>query len=249
MKAIFIFFFLCGYCYSGTIDPSSLDKDHIEYGKKFHYVLQLKGKCSCEKDNKDHEFNASAVAISPYYALTAAHVVEGIDSAYILMNKNKIETSKIIIHENFVNNRVGYSDIAICKFKNDLGLDFYPSLYEKNDEISKVVSISGYGNTGTFMTGAVKFDNKKRAGSNIISKTERDVIICSSIDRRTQLEFIISSGDSGGGLFIGNRLAGINSFVIAQDGDANSDYGDECAHTRISKFTLWIKEKINQELE
>ena len=54
---------------------------------------------------------------------------------------------------------------------------------------------------------------------------------------------MIGSGDSGGGLFLDGKLAGINSFVMAADGKTNSDYGDECAHTRISTYKKWIEEK------
>ena len=61
------------------------------------------------------------------------------------------------------------------------------------------------------------------------------------------MEFLIASGDSGGGMFINGKLAGINSFVTAADGTTNSDYGDECCHTRISIFAKWIKDHIDDE--
>jgi hypothetical protein len=64
---------------------------------------------------------------------------------------------------------------------------------------------------------------------------------------KTELEFLIASGDSGGGLFIDNKLAGINSCVMAVDKKPDSTYNDESGHTRISKFIGWIKENIEKK--
>jgi hypothetical protein len=64
---------------------------------------------------------------------------------------------------------------------------------------------------------------------------------------RTELEFLICSGDSGGGLFINKKLAGINSCVLAADKKPNSSYGDDAGHTRISKYVPWIKQKIEEK--
>jgi hypothetical protein len=110
-----------------------------------------------------------------------------------------------------------------------------------------VCSISGYGVTGTFVTGGIKIDGKKRAGSNIINHVDRDLLVCdpsprSHNSRITELEFLIASGDSGGGLFIDGKLAGINSCVMRVGGSPKSTYNEESGHTRISKFISWIKE-------
>ena len=60
-------------CKGGTIDPSVPDEKYKNYGSKFKCVLKIIGTCNCEEK---HTFNASAVAISPNWALTAAHVVK-----------------------------------------------------------------------------------------------------------------------------------------------------------------------------
>ena len=65
-----------------------------------------------------------------------------------------------------------------------------------------------------------------------------------SKNNHTELEFCAANGDSGGGLFIDNKLAGINSMVLAADKKTNSDYGDECTHTRISSYKSWIDSLI-----
>ena len=106
----------------------------------------------------------------------------------------------------------------------------------------------GYGITGNFNTGAKVSDGKKRAGSNVIDYIEKHILVCSASkpgNRITELEFLISNGDSGGGLFIDQKLAGINSGIMCSDKKLDSSYGDESCHTRISIHRDWIIKTIN----
>jgi hypothetical protein len=122
-------------------------------------------------------------------------------------------------------------------------ISYYPELYENQDELNKICSISGFGNSGTHDIGCSRVDGKKRAGSNRISSVTDGMLECSLLDRpNTELEFLIANGDSGGGLFIANRLAGINSSIYTshKDKKLNSDYNDRSLHTRISTHKNWI---------
>ena len=62
------------------------------------------------------------------------------------------------------------------------------------------------------------------------------------------LEGLIAPGDSGGGLFVGDRaeapLVGVASYIRGFDWKNDSDYGDTAAFTRISAFNSWIDEMI-----
>jgi hypothetical protein len=248
MKTINKLILLFGIIFSnnilaGTIDPQTEDSKYVEFGKGFNYVYKI-----CGSYNDDGLFCASAVAIDPHWILTAAHVVHGAKICLIHQDDKAFLVHKIIPHENYHRGKFGFHDIALCYVDEDLGLDFYPELYDTNDEIGQICTISGYGFTGTFTTGAKLSDNKKRAGSNKIDYIDKELLICStSIKDKTPLEFIIASGDSGGGLFIGNKLAGINSCVLALDKVPNSNYGDEGGHTRISKYRDWIIDKMKNE--
>ncbi len=232
---------------AGTIDPQTPDEKYVEYAKDFHCVLKI-----CGEYQDDTPFCASAVAIKPNWFITAAHVVKNHKTVLVKISKENVyEAERIICHKDFEEKIFGFNDIALGYVPKDIGLKFYPEIYDNNDEIGKICSISGWGNTGDFSTGAVRHDGKRRAGSNKIDVVEKNLLICTpSISNRTSLEFLIAQGDSGGGLFIDNKLAGINSCVMAVDKKPNSNYSDESGHTRLSLFKNWVEEQIekfNQE--
>jgi hypothetical protein len=234
--SLLIFLYLIGHSLAGTIDPNTEDSKYIEYAKGFYFVGQISG------TNKENQiYKASGVAIKPHFILTAAHVVRDIESCDITFKNKTFHISKIIIPQEFSESNVGYHDIAIGYTKQDLGLEYYPELYENKNEIDKICSISGFGLTGNFISGATHSDGKQRAGSNIIDYIDKHLLVCSpsKTDKKTSLEFLIASGDSGGGLFIDGKLAGINSCVFSKN-SPKSDYDTESGHTRISENLEWI---------
>lgn len=237
---ILIIIFSIVRSYAGTIDPNTLDSKYIEYGstRQFECVGRLCGK---EEDGK--LFCASAVAIKPKWILTAAHVIEHSKTCKLIIKDQHLGIKKIIPHKNFEYNNFGEFDIALCEVDGVIAIDNYPDLYLNTDEVGKECSMSGYGLNGTFLTGCKKSDILKRAGTNRIDNIEKHLLICRpSIENKTSLEYIIASGDSGGGLFIDGKLAGINSCVMALDKVPDSTYGDEGGHTRICMFVDWIQE-------
>lgn len=228
-------------CFAGTIDPSVDDQKYIDYGSEFVHVGQIVG-----VSVDDRPYFASGIAYKDNIILTAAHVVDQAKDGFFKLNDKIFSIKEFIKHEEFKSEKFGNYDIAIGILSEPIGLKWYPELYENNDEVGKVCSIAGCGMTGTFSIGVTKIDKHKRAGSNIIDKIDRDLLICTpGGPKKTSLEFIIAEGDSGGGLFIDNKIAGINSCVITSPGQKRSTYGTESGHTRISKYNLWIKENIN----
>lgn len=244
MKRLFAtLFVLCLHfsSYGGNITPEVNDSKYIEYGEKFKSVAFIGIK------TEDASGFGSGVVLSEKWVLTAAHVVNNAKSAFVKVEDKIYKVEQIFIHKDYKEENVGLYDIALCKTSKEMKLPSYPKLYEENNEKDKSCSISGYGMTGNFKDGAVKFDKKKRAGTNKIDEIYKHLLVCdASKGNPTGLEFLICSGDSGGGLFIGEKIAGINSIVMAEDQKPDSDYGDESGHTRVSVFRGWIEEIVNK---
>lgn len=242
MKCLALLFFVLGFSsvYAGTIDPSVSDDKYIKYGEDYECVLPIMGILN---DNLNSNFRGSCILIDRYHILTAAHVVQDSITQHVLYENKAYPCLIVAIHAKFDMTKKACHDIAIARLQRAIDLDFYPSLYEDNDETGKVCGMAGYGFHGNFKTGYLmsNYDNKKRAGSNIIDGIEGDVLTYSIGQKnKTSLEFLISPGDSGGGLFIDQKLAGIHSFIYSIKGKADGKYGNIGCSTRVSNYIDWI---------
>lgn len=231
--------------HAGTIRDDVSDERYLDYGNQHECVLKL----SYFK-NKEIRYG-SCVAISKQHVVTAAHMVTEAETVFVDYKDRCILVKRIFIFPKY-DGTFKTPDVAVCELKEPISLDFYPSLYSEKKEINKVCSICGYGKTGKGSTGAHKDSLEKRAGSNKINKTDRYNLYC-TMDKydTTELEYLHSFGDSGGGLFIDGKLAGINSGVVSKDGNPDSSYGDISFHTRISEKECrnWIMETISTPME
>jgi hypothetical protein len=243
----------CVIGHGGTIDPHTPDAKYLEFGKKFPCVVRLRAESDAiivikPKEGRLEKVTqwGSAVVIKPHWVLTAAHVVVNARNHHAVTDSAaEHPLNPVIIHPEFNDDKYGYADLALCYSPTGFDLPFYCEIYTDDDELHKPVTIAGYGITGTFFTGAKVSDGKKRAGHNRVESLERAVLVCTpSRTNRFPLEFCITPGDSGGGLFIGDKLAGINSFLMAADGNPNGTYGDEGAHIRLSLYADWIAKEI-----
>lgn len=264
-----LFFFLAigliNTATAGTRDPNTPDEQYLEFGAKFPSVVKIKALIvegdadttqiqtlnlspdSKEKDVKVSFQFGSAVVIRPNWLLTAGHVVKDAPLAIAVTDgKTEHVLDKVFVHPRFEDEEFGFHDLALCFSAKSFDMEFYPQLYTKLDEVGQVITISGYGSTGTFHTGVTSDDHRKRGGHNRIDASERTILVCTpSVSHdKFPLEFMIGPGDSGGGMFIGNKLAGINSFLMARDKKPNGSYTDESAFTRVSLYVQWIEEQI-----
>lgn len=237
---------------AGTRDPNTPDSRYLEFGKKFPFVVRIcahhDGVDEAGEKYTEH-WCASAVVIKPHWVLTAAHVVDGAERATVRTDDDtKFQLVNIIRHQEYEPKRLGWHDIALGRTDRPMELEFYPGLYKTADEVDKACTISGWGLAGTFHSGGTLSDNKRRAGHNKIDGAADAVLFCSPSQGSDKfpLEFMITPGDSGGGMFIGNELAGINSFLLASDGQPNGTYTDATAFTRVSLYADWVESQIEK---
>ena len=234
----------------GTRSPTTSDEKHIEYGAKFRHVAMLR----CEEPDGDILEKieglsgivvASCVIVSPHHILTAAHAVRNSTAWTVTPDDGKPRALKrVSIHPQYGQGG-GCFDLAVGYTEEPFDMGWYPAIYEDSDEQGVIASSAGYGMTGDFKTGGVNQGGKRRAGSNCIDSATGDYLICSvSGPPWTSLEFLICWGDSGGGLFIGNKLAGINSAIMAVDRKPRATYGEESVHVRLSQHRDWLLEEI-----
>lgn len=167
-------------------------------------------------------------------------------------------------------------DIALLRLRrpvrNVRPARLFPRGFAEVTRRRRIGTYVGFGYTGTGRTGDIyERDRKKRGARNAIDAYGSRYygwssnILLSDFDNPGRsvgrcglcinplgssvpysLEGSIASGDSGGGLFINGRLAGVNSFMSTFDGNINSDYGDIMAATRVTPFLPWINAVVRR---
>ncbi len=232
---------------SGTRNPNVPDAKYLEYGKLHECVVPVSGKMKIEGKEELSTFFGSGVIVRPRILITASHVIQDTESSYVILKGDKkVKILGYVCPRADQEKEIGPLDIAVCLLEEEIKIDFYPKLYDKDDELGKLCSLSGWGMKGTWDTGIVNGDQKRRAGSNFVDKELFKGMLVCSVDKKpyTSLEYLIGTGDSGGGLFIDKKLAGIHSCIFTDDGKPDSNRADWSAHTRVSMHKKWIEEVI-----
>ena len=214
------------YIQSGVISHCDPDERYLEFAQDYPSVIKItteKGFCS-------------GVIIDKEWIITTKHSVQYKENVKIIFRDQEFAPQKIIYHKSI--------DVALIKVNlPDINNSEIAKLAPLNDMINAVCQIVGYGKTGNGDTGATVYDLKKRAGNNIvIAEDDSFINFRFTKDCNIKLKILIAHGDSGGGVFVDNKLVAINSFVSAKDGDKSPDstYGDISGHTKISKIYNWI---------
>ncbi len=247
----------------GTIRHDRNDQAYVDLGGRnvFESVGFVDG------DAGPFDYWGSATLIAPDVLLTAAHVVDIAVSLDIRIGGSTYSADMWTAHPLWDGSDplallAGY-DIGLIHLSTPVSNVTPAPLYTGYGELNSVGVISGFGMTGTGLTGATIIDGERRAGFNSIDamfgNPKKSRIMLSDFDNPLhgndnnfgsavplELEYMVASGDSGGPMFIkdgsGLSVAGVNSFVVAPDFILDSDYGDVSGHTRVSAFGSWIKQ-------
>lgn len=207
----------------------------------------------------------AATLISESWALTAGHCVSRSMFKEALREIRGMEVEvggkrrfidKAVSHPAWIKKQgPKRPDLALVHFKDPI-TDIKPTpLYKANDEESKVVSILGWGGTGTGITGVEVEDRTFRMAQNRVTEALNHTLTWKFDDprindgRALEFEGVSGLGDSGGPAFIetpaGLAIAGVSS---GQDsyGFERRHYGVVEYYVRVSSSIDWIEETISK---
>lgn len=238
---------LCGAaCLGGTIDDRHPDSRYTEYAKGFAaYTLKLR---ATTPDGRP--MTATAVAVAPRFAMTAAHVAQDIATCSLISGTTTRRVARVFVHPAFRDEDLGQHDLAVLEVAEPFSVDYYPPLADAVPVIGGTVSICGYGLTGRMSTGYTTTDGQLRAGTNTVERIDADVMICTARPGSSPLEYCIAPGCSGGPVFSDGRLVAINSYTSREGKGATvrSRTGEESGHALISPHREWLR-AVSAELD
>jgi hypothetical protein len=232
------------FCLSGkaiiTANNATAETDPYESkGFNWDYVYNYK--------------NCSAVAVDPYWILTAAHVADDSGTGSLSIDGVTYTQQEIIYNDT--------ADLALVRY--DKALPGYYNLFTGTLQAFSTIMV-GYGNTGTVTrTGQSYFyedsgsgSGTKRWGSNQITSLYTETYNAGYVGTTTNSGFLmkfdaggteagVGTYDSGGGTFAyvnGEwELVGINTLQLTTDSSQGLNYSYAIS---VSDYSSWITQTV-----
>ena len=195
-----------------------------------------------------------AILIHPSWLLTAAHVAKylSMDDVFSFLDGHQFPIDRIVLHPGNCEEPEFSHDLALIRLtKPRTDIDAI-ELYTGDDELDRVVTFFGRGETGDGLTGPNKEDTRLRLAQNRICQVDKQWIVfrfdSPGEDTVLPLEGISGPGDSGGPALIKTAndtclLAGISSWQDHQG--PQGIYGVYEYYARVSRYINWINAIIN----
>ena len=191
--------------------------------------------------------------IGPRWILTAAHVARMISTGHtVTVGNREYRVERVIIHPDWRSSR---HDIALVKLQVPVR-DVKPvRLYRERDEVGRIVTLVGTGDSGTGLTGPIRRDGRLRAANNRVDRVNKAWLIFKfdkpGAETALELEGISGPGDSGGpalieaeGIFYVAGVSAIQSFK--ELGLREGVYGVTEYYTRVSSYLDWIDDTLGR---
>ncbi len=186
--------------------------------------------------------------IAPRWVLTAAHVAGELRSGHRVSIGSKLySVDTVLAHPNWRDG--GPNDLALVRLAAPV-LDAQPvPLWRGRDELGRRITIVGYGDFGTGLSGPIANDGRIRAATNCIDRATDPWLIFTfdppDSPNTTPFEGVSGPGDSGGPAFLEFDatiyLAGISSGQSSRaTGGKPGRYGVVEYYTRVSSYVRWI---------
>jgi secreted trypsin-like serine protease len=212
----------------------------------------------------------SGTLVDPQWVLSAAHClkpgasVPDVTSGNFTINNTKYNVDSVKINPGFADTRYNQfagSDVGLVKLSSPVTNVKPAEFYTDSQLIGQKTTFVGYGNTGNGLIGQQDGSSgTKRAGENVIDGVGSQVnpnwsdrVFVSDFDApdgstkvlgsstSLPLEYATGTSDSGGGAFIGGKLAGVHS------GGKSTDrrYGSVFGVTQVKPNLDWIQSTIS----
>jgi hypothetical protein len=186
--------------------------------------------------------------IAPQWILSAAHVTRGSSSPSVECEGVQYKIAEKFIFPGW--QEMGPNDIGLIRLAEPVR-DISPNpVYERTDEVGKVVTFVGRGGTGTGLTGPTGEDRKRRGATSTVERADHEWLYFTFHDpsSATDLEGISGPGDSGGPALVETSgkfyVAGIS--VWGQPGEkGRGTYSAKEGYTRVSSYLGWIRDTLS----